>query len=232
MVRKPGWVSPLHVNRVFAFNDSVVVADLKASDLVAWFGWGVGRLDPVAMVHPGEFLHTSGAVYGFDEERPSPWSRDDVEPGERITYLAIWDPVQGSWETVVETDPEGERVWRVATDKLFTVVMRDFTLRRGIEGGTPGDNLPELASMADGTARPVLLSSLPQPEPRLDFLVPAREQLIFSEHLLLLRDMGRKIDDEFLDYPARMESSEGPPRIDEPFRFIGFDEPYRLEMGR
>ena len=230
LVREPGWVSPLHVSRVFSFDDSVVVVDLKASDLVAWFGWGVGRLDPVSMVHPGEFLHTSGAVYGFDEERPSPWTRDDVEPGARITYLSVWDPVAGSWEKVVETDANGERVWRVEQDQLFTVVMRDFTLRRGIEGGTPGDNLPELASMADGTARPVLLSGLPQPEPRLDFLVPAREQLIFCEHLLRLRDMGRKIDDEFLDYRARMESSQGPPQL-EAFRFIGFDEPYRVETG-
>ena len=231
VVREPGWVSPLHVSRVFSFDDSVVVVDLKASDLVAWFGWGVGRLDPVALVNPGEFLHTSGAVYGFDEERASPWTRDDVAPGVRITYLSVWDPVKGAWEKVVETDSDGTQVWRVPQDKLFTVVMRDFTLRRGIEGGSPGDNLPELASMADRTARPVLVSSLPQPEPSLDFLAPGREQLIFCEHLLRLRDMGRQIDDELLDYRARMASSQGPPRP-EPFRFIGFDEPHRLETGR
>jgi hypothetical protein len=228
VAREAGWVSPLHVNRVFSFNDSVVVVDMKAKELVNWFGWGVGRLDPSSVIHPGEFLHTSGAVYGFDDERPSPWTRDDVEPGVRITYLAVWDPVEGAWETVVETDAEGNRVWRVPQDKLFTAVMRDFTLRRGIENGTPGDNLPELASMSDGTARPVLLSSLPQPEPRLDFLVPAREQLIISEHLMRLRDMGRTIDDELLDYRARMEASESPPEL-EPFRFIGFEEPYRLD---
>lgn len=227
VVREPGWVSPLHVSRVFSFDDSVVVVDLTAADLVAWFGWGVGRLDPVALVNPGEFLHTSGAVYGFDDERPSPWTRDDVEPGVRITFLSVWDPDLGVWEAVLETDADSNQVWRVAKDKLFTVVMRDFTLRRGIEGGTPGDNLPELASMADGTARPVLLSSLPQPEPRLDFLAPAREQLIFCEHLLRLRDMDRSIDDELLDYRARMEASQGPPQL-EPFRFTGFDEAYRL----
>ena len=227
VVREPGWVSPLHVGRVFAFDDAVVIADLTAADLVAWFGWGVGRLDPDSLVHPGEFLHVSGAVYGYDEGRPSPWTRGDVEPGVRITYLAIWDPVLGAWETVVETEANGERIWRVSQDRLFTVVTRDFTLRRGIEGGTPGDNLPELASMANGTARPVLLSSLPQPEPRLDMLTPAHEQLLFGEHLLRLRDFGRKIDDELLDYRARMESSEGPPPT-APFRFVGFDEPFRL----
>lgn len=34
VVREAGWVSPLHVNRVFSFNNEVVVVDMTAKDLV------------------------------------------------------------------------------------------------------------------------------------------------------------------------------------------------------